>query len=69
MAREWGFEMKVWTLEVIKTYDVTTNDGHEVEVEERIVAGVYPSKADALFYWGVEFKGEWEDYDLTEWDI
>jgi hypothetical protein len=61
--------MKVWTLEVIKADEIETADGDIVSVEEKIIAGVYATKQDALFYWTTDFKGEYDDYDLTEWDV
>lgn len=61
--------MNVFTLEVIRTYEEETGVGLIVEYEERLLAGVFPSRQDAMFCWKESMKGEWEDFDITEWEV
>lgn len=61
--------MIVYTLEVTRIYEQETGFGVTTENEEKLLAGVFTTREDALFRWRESLKGEWEDYDITEWEL
>lgn len=63
--------MNIWTLEVIKIHHIEADPNTKEErfTEEKLLAGVFGSKEAAMACWSADFKKEWDDYDLTEWQI
>lgn len=62
--------MQIFTLEIIRTYEEDSGMGGTYEFEEKIIAGLYTSKQQALSDWKEKHLPDgWEDYDLTEWEV